>query len=143
MPTKRTPRKSNQKRRPATPAHDGYAVGMNGRRVGVAQAAVVAVLRPWLLSRFGTLHAVAARLGIDDPSTVAQFLRCAARVPESRAAAWARLGQTRKERDALHDLLVLANAHGRVLAMMRWESAVRSRATVLGTGGKPARGRSS
>lgn len=113
--------------RPATDyaGFDGYDAGLGGRPVGVAQPAVVAVLRPFLIARFGSVQGIADRLGVTDPSTVSQYFRSAAAFPASRARSWARaLGRNTGEREVILELFAIAGANCRLLARFDWEGAI-------------------
>ena len=113
-------------------------------RLGLAQPAVLAVFKSWFRQRGLDNSDIAIALGLIDEGAkapqrttainlVRKQLSGGAPLPESKADAWGQaLGRNRHEREAVANLIVLANAHARVLVMLDdWQGLVDRLGRVL------------
>lgn len=99
------------------------------RYVGPAQEAVLEVMKAWFTARGWTYADVAKALGVPAPRgavLIRQQMSGNVALPEADAELWgSRLGRTKRERQAIIDLLVIANAHGRMLELLGgWQAVV-------------------
>lgn len=114
------------------------------RRIGLAQPAVLAVLKLWFAQRGMRNPDIAVALGlmvegatgdkrVKALALVRKQLSGGVALPEPKAEDWGKgLGQNRHEREAVADLIALANAHQRVLNLLGdWQAEVKRLGRVL------------